>query len=400
MLSFYHKLAIKIIMIQKDKLMIKKQSVKPISFLIMVLLLFGCGQTSTKPTSTLMLETTDILIHSPLVTPTSSVNLDKAVIVAPNNSPLATPLSMSSKNNINFEDSAYRVTNSTTITLPDIQYVCCPSWSPDRQKIAFGTFYNMYNDVYTMNVDGSEVTKIFSLKAAHGDYLGTPPYWSPDGKRISFIDYDGRYNVIDVDGTNLIELGHGAGWSWSPDGQHLVFSSSPKRENGEIYVLDVIKNNLKTLSPHNLDDKYPLWSPDGQSIVFSSNREDNNYEIYSIDSDGTNLRRLTDNLAEDLVQVWSPDGRYITFISDRDGVAQIYVMDKDGGNVKQLTDSPSPKHGPVWSPDGRYIAFYAEPKLKSPIDSNGVYVINSDGTNLTWLMDVNWQGFVWVPTSS
>jgi len=84
------------------------------------------------------------------------------------------------------------------------------------------------------------------------------------------------------------------------------------------------------------NDIEPFWSPDGEHIVFTSDR-DGNPNIYIMDADGSNVTLLTDGPGNDNNPSWSPDGDRIAFSSDRDGDWEIYVMDADGSNTIQLT---------------------------------------------------------------
>ena len=69
----------------------------------------------------------------------------------------------------------------------------------------------------------------------------------------------------------------------------------------------------------------------------------------------------------------------IAFIDSEDEAGHqraVYVMDTDGSNLTQLTDYSIGAQDPVWSPDGEKIAF-------ASINDGGIYTISADGTNLT-----------------
>ena len=82
---------------------------------------------------------------------------------------------------------------------------------------------------------------------------------------------------------------------------------------------------------------------------------------------------------------WSPDGSKIVFSSDMDGKwsSNIYVMDSDGTNITRLTtNEDSIDTSASWSPDGSKIVF------SSDMDGQwgyNLYVMDSDGTNITRL---------------
>ncbi|HEY6119524.1 MAG TPA: DPP IV N-terminal domain-containing protein, partial [Pyrinomonadaceae bacterium] len=61
-------------------------------------------------------------------------------------------------------------------------YDISPKWSPDGTKIAFVRSIGFLPyDIYVMNADGSNQTRLTNNRA-----LGEPPDWSPDGTRIVF----------------------------------------------------------------------------------------------------------------------------------------------------------------------------------------------------------------------
>ena len=56
-----------------------------------------------------------------------------------------------------------------------------------------------------------------------------------------------------------------------------------------------------------------------------------------MNADGSGLVKLTNHPAADLWGSFSPDGRRIVFQSKRDEQEDVYVMNSDGTNVTRLT---------------------------------------------------------------
>ena len=236
--------------------------------------------------------------------------------------------------------------------------------------------------IYTMSVNGWNVRRLTNNSCPDDRH----PSWSPDGEHIVFSSWrDGNDEiyVMDADdGGNLQNLTNNPADdeypSWSPDGERIAFVSD--RDGGvtyEIYVMDADGGNQQRLTNNPADDEDPSWSPDGERIAFVSNRDGGvtSDEIYVMDADdGDNLQNLTNNPADDEDPSWSPDGERIAFVSDRDGgvTYEIYVMDADGQIPQKLTQGIKPS----WSPDGERIAFVSREKLTSDI-----FVIDTDGQN-------------------
>ncbi len=91
-------------------------------------------------------------------------------------------------------------------------------------------------EIYTCNVDGSNLKKVTNLGKANW-----APYFHPSGKKIIFSSnhhsakgYDFQLFMIDTDGKNLKQVTFNSRFNafpmFSPDGKKLVFSSN--RDNG------------------------------------------------------------------------------------------------------------------------------------------------------------------------
>ena len=237
------------------------------------------------------------------------------------------------------------------------------------------------NEIYVMNPDGTNVTKLTINTASD-----VSPAWFPDCKKIAFSsdrDGDKEIYVMDTDGTNVVQLTSNTALDGGPDissdGSKIAFNSNRDGDD-EIYVMNTDGTNVKKITSNSASDWGPAWSPDGSKIVFVSDM-DGNWKIYVMDADGTNVVQLTRNIVySDMQPAWSPDGSKIAFCSLRDDYLEIYVMDADGTNVVQLTRTASVNQRPAWSPDGKRIAF-----TSSKDGDNEVYVMDADGTHLTQL---------------
>ena len=106
-----------------------------------------------------------------------------------------------------------------------------PAWSPDGQRIAFVSFRDGNYEIYVMNADGSEITRLTDTSRYAARVFDGSPAWSPDGQRIAFqSDRDGNYEiyVMYADGsapTRLTDGSDNGNPVWSPDGQRIAFTS-------------------------------------------------------------------------------------------------------------------------------------------------------------------------------
>ncbi|HXF85028.1 MAG TPA: hypothetical protein VNK49_06525 [Anaerolineales bacterium] len=201
------------------------------------------------------------------------------------------------------DGSVKRLTNTLRIeTAPEI--------SPDGKRIVFtraspdGTYQIMLMDRNGENM--ANLPQIF----------GWDPTWSPDGKQILFAS-DRRGTVqlytVNVNGSNLrilTNLPEIRGRSdWSPDGQYIVTYAGPAWKR-ELYILNADGTGVRQLTPSGGNSQGPSFSPDGQWVAFTAYfdhyGDDHGCEIYLIRIDGSSLRRLTNNDYCDYQPRWGP----------------------------------------------------------------------------------------------
>ena len=195
--------------------------------------------------------------------------------------------------------------------------VTSPLWG----KIAFYSKRHGNLEIYTMNADGTNQTRITSNNVDD---------WSP---------------------------------TWSPNGQQIAFSSD-REGNNEIHVMDADGTNQRNLTNHPARDGYSDWSPDGSQIAFESNRDakkgKRKVEIYVMDADGGNVKQVTD-VGFASRPHWSPDGEWILFEGHVKGKPgrQIYAIRPDGTDLWQISEPRDDTwmFAGGWSPDGKQVLY-------------------------------------------
>jgi TolB protein len=154
-----------------------------------------------------------------------------------------------------------------------------PAWSPDGSEIAYSSPGDILcppgrglgcTGISIMNADGSRRHRVPNTDG--GEY----PSWSPDRERIAFnsnLSGDHVMYIVDVDGSGLADLSSvGEGWQvdWSPDGRSILFTSHRDHPDNytDIYVMRPDGSGVERLT--NNSAYTPAWSPDGRDIVFSA----------------------------------------------------------------------------------------------------------------------------------
>jgi Tol biopolymer transport system component len=252
-------------------------------------------------------------------------------------------------------------------------------------KIAFVSDRDGNSEIYTMNPDGSGVTRLTNEPAYNHDQ----PAISPDGNKIAFSSNraGGAFNIflMNVDGSNVTQLtnsGADYGPAFSPDGSKILFTSV-RSNYFQVFVINADGANETLLSSDPfIYDFDPSFSPDGSKIVFASSEAGGNYRIFVMDPDGANRVQLSDHPASEYWQdtrpSFSPDGTRIVFqTATVNGHFEILKMNADGSGLTELTHDTD-DFRPGYSPDGSKIIF-SSPRS----NNNEIYTMNPDGSNVT-----------------
>ena len=192
-----------------------------------------------------------------------------------------------------------------------------PTWSPDGTKIAFDSFHVVSfgdTDVFTVNADGTGLTNVTN-RPSNGDF---GPEWSLDSSRIAFNTYQGGDQIflMNADGSDqhhLVDtnIPPANKLAWSPDGSRIAFRKAAPSGLGDIHVVDVDGTNLVNLTAAlGANSSFPAWSPDGGRIAFEASFVDpadgfsRPADIYVVNADGTGMAQVTSLPTDDTFPVW------------------------------------------------------------------------------------------------
>lgn len=99
------------------------------------------------------------------------------------------------------------------------------------------------------------------------------PQLSPARNKLVVEMTDGHIFVMNIDGTDAVDLGPGSSPRWAPSGERLVYFIS--EDDGErIISSDIFISNISGEEKYQLTntqdriEMHPDWAPDGNSIVF------------------------------------------------------------------------------------------------------------------------------------
>ncbi|THD63846.1 amidohydrolase family protein [Phenylobacterium sp.] len=267
--------------------------------------------------------------------------------------------------------------------------------SRDGKLIAF----DLLGDIYVMPIAGGTPTRI-----AEGLAYDQQPRFSPDGKRIAFVsDRGGGDNiwVMNVDGSDkrpvtkedfrLLNQP-----SWSPDGRFIVakkhFTTGRSLGTGEVWLYHVsggggvplVKRASEVLQKE-LGE--PIYAPDGKSIFYTRNvtpgpifeyAQDSNTDLFHIeryDLETGEVSTVASGVGGSVRPTPSPDGKKIAFVRRERARSKLYVKDLVSGEERKIYDDLDQDvqetwavtgvyPNMAWTPDSGSVVFWAGGKIR------------------------------------
>lgn len=109
------------------------------------------------------------------------------------------------------------------------------------------------------------------------------PVMSPNGKKIVFNQREDLI-VMNIDGTNRLNIGLGYHPSWSPDGKYIIYQIA--QDDGyfitesDLYIANVSTGKIIELtSTKDQLEANPCWSPNGKQVVYNCEKSGVIYAI-------------------------------------------------------------------------------------------------------------------------
>jgi len=141
-------------------------------------------------------------------------------------------------------------------------------WSPDGTRIAFSATVDGNADIYVMDADGENVTRLTT--APESD---TEPDWSPDGGTIAFTSMRGGATQVwamNADGSGARSLTSGAGANSSPafrpDGRTIAFIST-RDGNADLFEMGNEGADARAITRTPEPESNPAYFPNGDLAV-------------------------------------------------------------------------------------------------------------------------------------
>ena len=274
--------------------------------------------------------------------------------------------------------------------------------SRDGRLIAF----DLLGDIYTMPIAGGTPRRI-----AEGLTYEQQPRFSPDGKRIAFVsDRGGGDNiwVMNVDGSDKRQVTKEDFRllnqpSWSPDGRFIIakkhFTTARSLGTGEVWMYHVsggggvqlVKRASEVLQKE-LGE--PIYAPDGKSLYYTRNitsgpifeyAQNSNTDLFDIeryDLDTGEVTTAVSGVGGSVRPTPSPDGKKIAFVRRERTRSKLYVKDLASGEERKIYDALDQDvqetwavtgvyPNMAWTPDSRSVVFWAGGKIRR---------VNDDGS--------------------
>jgi len=265
------------------------------------------------------------------------------------------------------------------------------SVSPDGNKILFGVSYysvkenKSSRDLYTMNLDGSDLKQITHTAAK--EYSET---WRPDGKKIAFLSLEsGSMQLweMNADGTERVQITNVeegiSNYLYAPDLSKLLYTKDVKVTES---VQDIYPD-LPLANARIYDDlmirHWDVWEDDLFSHIFiadlKNGKLENDKDIMANEPYDAPMKPWGG--IEEIA--WNPNSKEIAYTCKKlfgkeyalSTNSEIFIYNTETGLTTNLTEgNKGYDKAPVYSPDGAKIAWHSMERDGFEADKNRLMV--------------------------
>lgn len=196
-----------------------------------------------------------------------------------------------------------------------------PQWSPDGSQILFASPTASGDDLYLVNLDG---TNHHALTTLPGDEFGAT--WASDGTQILFLHDDGATPSIDLyvvslndDSSRLIATNPALKAAiWSPSGEQIAYvadeyADDPTAFRYQVFVYTEATTLIQQVTHDSVGYELHGWVEKGKQLLISPDYSDDQRDLFVIQADGSNLRQFSKNLGVETVHAISSDGEQVAY---------------------------------------------------------------------------------------
>lgn len=169
--------------------------------------------------------------------------------------------------------------------------------SPDGKKIIFTSTRSGDLELWIMDIDGNNQKQLtfdlgydggafFSPDSKKLVYRSSRPKTPEEQSRYKDLLSQGLVEptnmeiyTMNIDGTDIKQITHLGKANWAPfyhpSGKKILFSSNHKSDRGysfQLFMMNDDGSNLEQITTESVFNSFPMFSPDGKQLIFSSNR--------------------------------------------------------------------------------------------------------------------------------
>jgi dipeptidyl aminopeptidase/acylaminoacyl peptidase len=256
---------------------------------------------------------------------------------------------------------------------------------------------NEHDQLYLLSGDGTLFTPLtFQPETIHR-FGG----WSPDGARIIYSSNERDRRYFDIYERNLetgktLQLiqqdGTNHAFRYSLDGRYVLMSRAYSNVNNQLFLLDTLTAETRTLTPE-ITDGYalhvmPAWSADMSGLYLLSNRGRQFLSLAWLDLATAEMTYLRDDQRDVESLSLTRDGTRMALVINEDGFSRLQLYDVSNGWEARI-ELPAPVlpkgiYGVTWSKDGKQLA---------------ITVVRANDAPDVWVWDIQEQ-VLWRATRS